>query len=251
MGIASLSRYPVIAAILVVATGVAVRERPSGAIGPVPAKPVHGPLPTIFLILVLTLAIGCTLAGVVVLSRAPRKTRDRERATLVSIGIIVAVSVLLFAAVVIVAAPSAFPMAAVIAVVSVVILVKTWRAPPKRRVGEPPGAAVSTYKAEVEPLARAAELALREIAKPHDSYREAIISCFATMESALADTDFAPLPSDTAAELIDRAVSHELMAAAPAEVLQQLFSEARFSPHEMTAVHRDRAVSALNGAMRR
>jgi hypothetical protein len=88
-------------------------------------------------------------------------------------------------------------------------------------------------------LTRAAEFGLAEIGDRTRGPREAIIACYAAMESALAEAPgAAPLESDTPSEVLSRAVQHHALHANSATELVDLFAEARFSPHVMTEEHR-------------
>ncbi len=95
-------------------------------------------------------------------------------------------------------------------------------------------------------LARAAELGLAEMSDPDREPRAAIIACYAAMEQALSDApDAAPQLSDTPTEVLARAVDHDVLHSSAAAELVGLFTEARFSPHRMTEVHRDSAIRLL------
>lgn len=95
-------------------------------------------------------------------------------------------------------------------------------------------------------LARAAELGLAEMSDPDRDPRAAIIACYAAMEQALSDApDAAPQVSDTPTEVLARAVEHDVLHSGAAAELVGLFTEARFSPHRMTEVHRDSAIRLL------
>ena len=97
-----------------------------------------------------------------------------------------------------------------------------------------------------ESLARAAELGLVEIGDLSREPREAIIACYAAMESALANAPGAvPQDSDTPSEVLARAVEHHALHADSATQLVDLFTEARFSPHVMNEGHREVAVQTL------
>ena len=97
-----------------------------------------------------------------------------------------------------------------------------------------------------ESLARAAELGLVEIGDLSREPREAIIACYAAMESALANAPGAvPQDSDTPSEVLARAVEHHALHADSAIQLVDLFTEARFSPHVMNEGHREVAVQTL------
>lgn len=97
-----------------------------------------------------------------------------------------------------------------------------------------------------ESLARAAELGLAEIGDLRREPREAIIACYAAMESELTRVPNAvPQAFDTPTEVLARAVEHHALHADSATQLVELFEEARFSPHVMNEGHRDVAVGIL------
>lgn len=100
--------------------------------------------------------------------------------------------------------------------------------------------------AATESLARAAELGLAEIGDLRREPREAIIACYAAMESELTRVPNAvPQDFDTPTEVLARAVEHHALHADSATQLVELFEEARFSPHVMNEGHRDVAVGIL------
>ena len=100
--------------------------------------------------------------------------------------------------------------------------------------------------AATESLARAAELGLAEIGDLSREPREAIIACYAAMESELTRVpDAVPQDCDTPTEVLARAVEHHALHADSATQLVELFEEARFSPHVMNEGHRDVAVGVL------
>jgi uncharacterized protein DUF4129 len=97
-----------------------------------------------------------------------------------------------------------------------------------------------------ESLVRAAELGLAEIGDLSREPREAIIACYAAMESELANVPgAAPQDFDTPTEVLVRAVEHHALHADNAVELVNLFEEARFSPHVMNERHREIAVQVL------
>jgi hypothetical protein len=97
-----------------------------------------------------------------------------------------------------------------------------------------------------ESLVRAAELGLAEIGDLNREPREAIIACYAAMESELANVPgAAPQEFDTPTEVLVRAVEHHALHADNAVELVNLFEEARFSPHVMNERHREVAVQVL------
>ncbi|MCX5043276.1 DUF4129 domain-containing protein [Aldersonia sp. NBC_00410] len=101
-----------------------------------------------------------------------------------------------------------------------------------------------------ESLARAAELGLAEMSEPGRDPREAIIACYAAMETALADAPLvAPRASDTPSEVLARAVTHDALHTDAAGELVALFTEARFSPHRMGESHRESATRQLQSVL--
>lgn len=116
-----------------------------------------------------------------------------------------------------------------------------------RALGTPAGDSSATVS---ESLARAAELGLAEMAEPGRDPREAIIACYAVMESALADApDVAPRASDTPSEVLERAVAHGVLRTGAAAELVALFTEARFSPHRMGESDRTTATRHLRAVL--
>ncbi|MEO3759616.1 DUF4129 domain-containing protein [Mycobacterium sp. B14F4] len=96
-------------------------------------------------------------------------------------------------------------------------------------------------------LARAAEIGLAEIGDLRREPREAIIACYAAMESELRRVPGAvPQDFDTPTEVLARAVDSGALRADSATELVELFEEARFSPHVMSEAHRDAAVQVLH-----
>jgi hypothetical protein len=77
--------------------------------------------------------------------------------------------------------------------------------------------------------------------------REAIVACFAAMESALAGVggSVAPRLADTPTEVLERGITGARLPAGPSETLLGLFREARFSPHPMREQDREGADRAL------
>lgn len=95
-------------------------------------------------------------------------------------------------------------------------------------------------------LAVAAELGLAVVGDLNREPREAIIACYAAMERALADApEAAPQDSDTASEVLERAVGRGVIHAEGGTELVKLFAEARFSTHVMIEAHREAAERAL------
>ena len=100
--------------------------------------------------------------------------------------------------------------------------------------------------AEDEALA-AALLAGRSALTGHDA-RAAIIACYAAMEASLEQAGVVREHSDSPSDLLRRATSPDLSGEVSqhAATLTELFREARFSTHPMTARQLDEARSALD-----
>ncbi|MGE2736233.1 DUF4129 domain-containing protein [Mycolicibacterium vaccae] len=112
--------------------------------------------------------------------------------------------------------------------------------PPFDAAGPPPA------RSRGPDLARATELGLAEIGDRSRDPREAIIACYAAMESELEKSpNTSPQASDTPSEVLARAVQRRVLRAGSADELVDLFEEARFSRHVMTEQHRDDALHAL------
>jgi len=103
---------------------------------------------------------------------------------------------------------------------------------------------------EADSLARAAELGLAAVTEPSRDPRAAIIDCYVAMERGLAEAPEAvPQASDTASEVLARAVDHGVLHGHSAAALVELFTEARFSPHRMTEKQRESAAAMLRGVL--
>jgi hypothetical protein len=99
---------------------------------------------------------------------------------------------------------------------------------------------------EQDSLAVAAELGLAVVGDLNREPREAIIACYSAMERALADApEAAPQDSDTASEVLERAVRRGVIHPEGGSELVKLFAEARFSTHVMSEAHREAAERAL------
>lgn len=97
-----------------------------------------------------------------------------------------------------------------------------------------------------ETLARAAALGLAAVSEPGLDPRAAIIACYLAMEAEFAnDPEAAPLDSDTPTEVLARAVRRGAVHDRAAAELVGLFTEARFSTHDMTEDQRADAVRLL------
>ncbi|MUM15980.1 DUF4129 domain-containing protein [Mycobacterium sp. CBMA271] len=95
-------------------------------------------------------------------------------------------------------------------------------------------------------LAHLVELGLAEVAEPGRDPRASIIACYAAMEQGLTTApDAAPLASDTPSEVLQRAIHLGALQSRAGTQLVALFSEARFSPHQMTQTDRESATQCL------
>jgi hypothetical protein len=137
------------------------------------------------------------------------------------------------------------PMLLILVVGTAIMSRRRWKA-------SIPGAVVDDHIEFAPPpkhsdsLVRAAELGLAEIGDLNREPREAIIACYAAMESELANVPgAAPQDFDTPTEVLVRAVEHHALHADNAVELVNLFEEARFSPHVMNERHREVAVQVL------
>ena len=107
-------------------------------------------------------------------------------------------------------------------------------------------APIASTASPPHPRIRAAEVAFAEISAPGRSPRAAIIACYAAMERALAEQpESAPHASDTADEVVARAVANEAFTSRAGADLAALFTEARFSQHAMTETQRESAAAKL------
>ncbi|WP_078326495.1 DUF4129 domain-containing protein [Mycobacteroides salmoniphilum] len=99
-------------------------------------------------------------------------------------------------------------------------------------------------------LAHLVELGLAEVAEPGRDPRASIIACYAAMEQGLTTApEAAPLASDTPSEVLQRAVHIGALHSQAGTQLVSLFSEARFSPHQMTQTDRESAVRWLQNVL--
>ncbi|HYB85780.1 MAG TPA: DUF4129 domain-containing protein [Streptosporangiaceae bacterium] len=76
--------------------------------------------------------------------------------------------------------------------------------------------------------------------------REAIIACYAAMETTLAAAGAPRRAADTPEELLTRAERDGIIRTPAAGRLTALFREARFSPHRLAEAQRDAAQAALD-----
>lgn len=97
-----------------------------------------------------------------------------------------------------------------------------------------------------EPLATATLRALSVVDSPDLDARQAIIRCYAAMENALRQAPgAAPEPADTPSEVLRRAADAGQLRAEHGERLVELFTEARYSSHAMSAGDRISASATL------
>lgn len=90
------------------------------------------------------------------------------------------------------------------------------------------------------------EVAERQLRAIHDgSPRNAIVACWMELERTCADTGFPRASSETSAEFTGRILAHYSMDAGPVDSLAGLYREARFSEHQLSELHRGRAVASL------
>jgi Domain of unknown function (DUF4129) len=83
-----------------------------------------------------------------------------------------------------------------------------------------------------------------------DDARQAIISCYAAMEDALATAGSPRRAADTPEELLGRADRDGTLRTPAAAQLTELFREARFSPHALGDAEHDAAALALGDISR-
>jgi hypothetical protein len=134
-----------------------------------------------------------------------------------------------------------------VALVIVIVLVALRLLRQVPRVGPVSSAPpVADSSAEDEALADA--LLAGRSALGGDDARAAIIACYAAMESSLAQAGVARERSDSPSDLLQRATGRDLpgLGTQDAATLTDLFREARFSSHPMTARHLDAARRALD-----
>ena len=108
--------------------------------------------------------------------------------------------------------------------------------------------ALPTGESEAEDAALADALRAGRSALAGDDVRGAIIACYAAMESSLEQAGVIRERSDSPADLLQRAMGPDLpaVAAQHAATLTDVFREARFSTHPMTARQLDEARTALD-----
>ncbi len=137
-----------------------------------------------------------------------------------------------------------YVLIAVLIAALVVVAILLWR---RRRHWARTGRAPVTADedtdtpAELASAVDSARLALRQL----DDARAAIIGCYLAMEDSLAAAGAARGLAETPDELLARAVTADLVSAAPAGRLTALFYEARFSTHPMPPSRRHEAERAL------
>lgn len=99
-------------------------------------------------------------------------------------------------------------------------------------------------------IERAATRAITEIAATRSDPREVILACYGAMENELATIPrLSPTASDTASDVLFRAVDCGVVQPRTAIELVTLFAEARFSSHTMTQQHEDHAIELLHNIL--
>ncbi|RDI68154.1 DUF4129 domain-containing protein [Nocardia pseudobrasiliensis] len=99
-------------------------------------------------------------------------------------------------------------------------------------------------------VARAAMRAIAETEDPQQNPRGLVIACYRAMEREFATVPgLLPNASDTASEVLARAVAVGVVDEDTATRLVALFAEARFSAHPMTVRHRDEAILLLRAVL--
>lgn len=130
---------------------------------------------------------------------------------------------------------------AILVIMSVIV----HRRPPDSEPDAPDDEQVADHPRQ-EPLATATRRALSVVDSPDFDARQAIIRCYAAMEHALRQAPgAAPEPADTPSEVLRRAADAGQVRAEHGERLVELFTEARYSSHPMSADDRDTATSTL------
>jgi Domain of unknown function (DUF4129) len=138
-------------------------------------------------------------------------------------------------------ADAAFLLGAVAAGLAVVVLVAAalWLRHRRRAAAAPNGPAATP-----SPLADAVAAGTAALGATAGA-REAIIACYAAMESSLATAGSPRRPADTPEELLNRAEGKGIIRTPAARRLTALFREARFSPHRLANAQREAALAAL------
>lgn len=85
----------------------------------------------------------------------------------------------------------------------------------------------------------------RRVALAEGDPRNAVVACWVALEDAVQQSGMARRPSETAAELAARVLRTWRVPEGTVLELLDLYREARFSRHPVTAAQRDRALSAL------
>lgn len=116
----------------------------------------------------------------------------------------------------------------------------------RRGRGTATGEKTPATRSAPDALVHAAALALAAVTELDRDPRAAIIDCYLAMERGLAEAPgAAPRASDTASEVLARAVEQDVLHDDSAAQLVGLFTEARFSRHEMTERQREFAATML------
>ena len=114
---------------------------------------------------------------------------------------------------------------------------RTRRVPPGRHV-EPSLAATLAARAAVSDAVMQGGL---DDVLERGPVSDAIITCWVAVESALRTSGVPVRSSDTSTELVERALASFGVRESALRSLSALYREARFSTHQLTEVHRERA----------
>jgi Domain of unknown function (DUF4129) len=126
-----------------------------------------------------------------------------------------------------------------ILVVGALVVAALWLRGRRRAAGERGGRVTAP-----SPLAVAVEAGTAALGGTAGA-REAIIACYAAMETTLAAAGSPRRAADTPEELLTRAERDGTIQTPAARRLTALFREARFSPHRLAGAQRDAALAAL------
>jgi hypothetical protein len=104
---------------------------------------------------------------------------------------------------------------------------------------------VSVVDVWLPPPAMVAAAQRQLVALREGDPRNAIVACWMDLEAACADSGFPRLPAETSTEFTGRVLAHFSVRHEVIESLAALYREARFSEHQLTEHHRERAVLGL------
>ena len=100
--------------------------------------------------------------------------------------------------------------------------------------------------AEVTPLAEHIDVVAARKLLRDNTPRNAIINCWIQLQQDLASVGFKPVDSETPTEYVQRIEGGQMDGLSPIAELAALYTEARFSLHELTETHRASAVDSLD-----